>query len=364
MSSKQQTLSVYESGPVKEYFLRHIRQSTADRTTSAYERVLDRFDEFLRDRATTPAEATSQDCLDWVNSLREESYSEATIGTYFAYVRRFYKHLNNDPQVTEVDHDPTQPVSDLVDERVNTSPDRRDISLGEMRAFARGIRHPVRRAIVGVLLKTGMRAGELCNLDCRDIYLPEEHLFQSPRDELVEFAERTDLDCCGFLYLKNSCFDSNDNRPPIKERQNDAIVPIDSGLADVLTGAAWVRPDPISDEDPLFCSTSRWGQRLTLEMVGHAVKKPAREMGWYETGGGAENNVTPHYFRHFFTTHLRQESGDTGLVEYFRGDATDRIVDTYTHGWGDEYQRRYLENIYSIYNHRSCRPERILEVTP
>jgi integrase len=41
--------------------------------------------------------------------------------------------------------------------------------------------------------------------------------------------------------------------------------------------------------------------------------------------------VTPHYFRHFFTTHLRDRTGDRGIVKYLRGDVVEDVIDTYTH---------------------------------
>jgi integrase len=72
-------------------------------------------------------------------------------------------------------------------------------------------------------------------------------------------------------------------------------------------------------------------------------------MGWHQTGAGAGENVTPHYFRHFFTTHLRDRTGDRGVVKYLRGDVASDIIDTYTHNWGDQVRQTYLENIYTFY---------------
>jgi integrase len=65
-------------------------------------------------------------------------------------------------------------------------------------------------------------------------------------------------------------------------------------------------------------------------------------------GGSAEENVTPHYFRHFFTTHLRDRTGDRGIVKYLRGDVATDIIDTYTHNWGDRVRTVYEENIYQL----------------
>jgi len=91
-----------------------------------------------------------------------------------------------------------------------------------------------------------------------------------------------------------------------------------------------------------------WGQRLTPRAVRNVVTDHARAAGWYESGGSAADNVTPHYFRHFFTTHLRDRTGDRGVVKYLRGDVADDIIDTYTHNWGGQVRATYEENIYSI----------------
>ncbi len=127
------------------------------------------------------------------------------------------------------------------------------------------------------------------------------------------------------------------------------MIPVDDELAAVLTRWLAVRPDAISDAEPLFVSTSRqWGRRLTPQMVRNIVETHAREVGWYRRGGGAEENVTPHYFRHFFTTHLRDRTGDRGIVKYLRGDVAEDIIDTYTHNWGDRVREVYEQNVYSL----------------
>jgi integrase/recombinase XerC len=83
-------------------------------------------------------------------------------------------------------------------------------------------------------------------------------------------------------------------------------------------------------------------------MVRNVVETHAREVRWYCRGSGAEENVTPHYFRHFFTTHLRDRTGDRDIVKYLRGDVAEDIIDTYTHTWGDKVREVYEQNIYSL----------------
>ena len=109
-----------------------------------------------------------------------------------------------------------------------------------------------------------------------------------------------------------------------------------------------IRPDTPSTAEPLFASTSEWGRRITPSMVRSIVTEHARIAGWHRPGGGAEENVTPHYFRHFFTTHLRDRTGDRGVVKYLRGDVADDVIDTYTHNWGDQVREVYERHVYSV----------------
>jgi integrase len=83
-------------------------------------------------------------------------------------------------------------------------------------------------------------------------------------------------------------------------------------------------------------------------MVRTAVRSHCEKQGWYRQGGDATENVTPHYFRHFFTTHLRDITGERGVVKYLRGDVASDVIDTYTHNWGDRVESVYQSSIYQL----------------
>jgi integrase len=215
-----------------------------------------------------------------------------------------------------------------------------------MRTFVRSIGHPFERAVVLTLLKTGMRVGELCNLDLRDVSLP------AVRELGVDV--RPQLDGRGtalFVASEHSVGDvtNGERRTASNKRKRSTVVPIDDELRAVLLRWLAVRPDPISPAQPLFLSTrDNWGKRVTPHVVHHVVEEHASNRGWYREGGGAEENVTPHYFRHFFTTHLRDRTGDRGIVKYLRGDVAGDIIDTYTHNWGDRVRETYESQIYRL----------------
>ena len=332
-----------------EYFLQDIEHhGRNERTADAYRRVLSDYEAFLEARfGKTPTDASYRDCMAYVHELRT-THSKSTVATYASYLNRFYSYL---VRVGHADENPMTVVLEEMNESIESNPTRRDVTLPQMRSFVTGIRHPLHRAIVVTLLKTGMRAGELCNLDLIDCHLDHEATTWQPRahiagrpDSLFVSAEHT--------YGQKS---GGERRTASNKRKRETVVPVDEELQTALVRWLAVRPDThltgpsIAASEPLFVGTAdSWGQRLTPHVVHHVVEKYAREHGWYRTGGGAAENVTPHYFRHFFTTHLRDRTGDRGIVQYLRGDVASDVIDTYTHNWGDRVRNTYLEHIYSL----------------
>jgi len=340
------------------YFLEDMTyHGKSDRTRAAYERVLRRFEAFLADPERNPQSVTRdvgaasyRDCMAWIHQLRRSEVADSTIATYASYLHRFYAYLT---QVGTFDSNPMTLVMEEMDERIDTDPSRREIPLSAMRGFLRDIAHPLDHAVVCTLLKTGMRVGELCNLDLRDVALSDGTPLRAV--STGEVTPRTRLDGRGpSLYVSDEPTAgevvNGEERAASNKRKRSTVVPVDDELEAALRRWLAVRPETRSSAEPLFLSTSgSWGKRLTPDMVHHVVERHASAAGWHRPGGGAEENVTPHYFRHFFTTHLRDRTGDRGIVKYLRGDVGGDIIDTYTHNWGDRVRETYERNIYSLY---------------
>ncbi|SDR41845.1 tyrosine-type recombinase/integrase [Natronobacterium texcoconense] len=330
-----------------EYFLDDQRyHGKSERTLEAYDRVLHEFEAFLRERfdgVEGPRDADRRECMAWIHSLRGE-FEPSTIATYASYLNRFYDYMN---RVGVFEHNPMALVMEEMSESIDTDPTRRDVSVPEMQSFVDSISHPLERAIVVTLLKTGMRVGELCNLDLEDLHLetPEIDLEWEPR---VHLDRRPDSIFVSSEPARGKSV-NDEVRTASNKRKRDTVVPVDDELQWALIEWLAIRPDAVSPAQPLFLDTGEsWGQRLEPSDVRYIVKKHARERGWYRTGGGTTENVTPHYFRHFFTTHLRDRTGDRGIVQYLRGDVASDVIDTYTHNWGDRVRDTYLECIYSV----------------
>ncbi len=331
-----------DSQPAIEYFLEDITyQGKKPRTRDAYRRVLTDFESYLDSRGLSLGEANHRDCMAYIHGLRG-SVAESTVATYASYLHRFYEYM---VQVGRFDDNPMSLVLEEIDESINTDPARRDISIIEMRDFFGTIDHPLDAAVIGTLLKTGIRAGELCNLDLRDLTLDTSPVALNSRANLDGRAPSFYVDSeptQGEVY-------NGQERTASSKRKRATTIPVDDELAYLIRRWLAIRPDGRTETRPLFVSTAgEWGKRLTPDMVHHMVESHARDAGWYSDGGGPEENVTPHYFRHFFTTHLRDRTGDRGVVKYLRGDVAQDVIDTYTHDWGSRVRGVYKENIYNI----------------
>ncbi|MFB6131485.1 MAG: tyrosine-type recombinase/integrase, partial [Salinigranum sp.] len=324
--------------PVAYYLQDMEMHGRAERTLTSYERILRDFEGFLSDPDRNPfgttvplGEAGHRDCMAWVHSLRGD-LADGSVAIYAAGVHRFYAYMS---QVGVFDGNPMTLVMEEMDESIDKDPERRELDVPAMRRFVAGIGHPLHRAVVVTLLKTGMRVGELCNLDLRDLRLSGHGL------DGYDLRGRPQLEGRGdALYVDSAPargeVHNGEARLESNKRKRATVVPVDDELTRALVPWLAIRPDAQSSAEPLFVSTSdRWGERLTAASVRHYVRRYAEPAGWYEPGAGAGENVTPHYFRHFFTTHLRDRTGDRGVVKYLRGDVADDVIDTYTHNWGD-----------------------------
>ena len=333
-----------EENPVT-VFLRDMElHGKSARTRTEYERVLRRFERFLADRNTVPAAASHRDCTAFVHTLRTDpELAGSTVSTYASYLHRFYDYMT---RAGAFDANPMALVMEELDERIDPDPERREITVPEMRSFLDRIQHPLHRAIVTLFLKTGIRVGELCNLDLRDLTVE--------RSLPYELGDRTRLEGRPnslFVPSEPTAGESYNGevRSASNKRQRATVIPIDEETRAALVGWLAIRPDTFGGGEPLFCGTAaEWGQRLSPEQVQRIVREYATEEGWYEPGAGASENVTPHYFRHFFTTHLRERTGERGVVKYLRGDVADDVIDTYTHDWGGRVRRTYEAHIYSL----------------
>jgi len=229
---------------------------------------------------------------------------------------------------------------------------RRSVSVAQMGSFLRRrCTHPIFLAVFTTMAKTGIRVGELVNLDIRDVNFDHpliEEEYPNLRPELDDHPPDT-------IYIPANITEGKEYRGEIRKsgnkRKRPTFIPIDPELKQILFRYLLIRPPTNTVERPFFVGlggcTKRLNQRLTPATVNSQLRKRATKEGWI-TDGYHPMNVSPHYFRHFFTTHARERMSDSS-VKYIRGDKGDDVMDIYTHNWNNKVRDEYLSNIYRLF---------------
>ncbi|MFB6284082.1 MAG: tyrosine-type recombinase/integrase, partial [Halobacteria archaeon] len=301
-------------------------------TTEEYQRVLRDFGGYLEENyGKHHARATRRDCMGYISHLRKNGLSPSSISTYASYIHRFYSYLVKADEFPHANN-PMSLVMEEMNEGIDKNPRRRELDVEDVSEFVRTVNHPRDRCIVTVLFKTGVRAGELANLRMDHVSLTSgmDGRYGLGGSALVNEGS----------ILVPSDLEGN-------KRKRDTLIPVDHEVERVLE--RWLRVRPETNSDRIFVSLSNSDKGgLSPESISRIMRKYTSSYGWWSSDDGLRENVTPHYCRHFFTTHLRESSGDDALVKYLRGDVGGDILETYTHHWGDKVREKYVESIYQI----------------
>ena len=327
---------------------------------------------------------------------RELDISDSTRHDILSALVTFYNFLEEEKGV--VSNNPAQQAlrSFPEDEFDLTPPDRPRIEMGEMREFLDWLDTPFERAVILTLLKTGVRIGELINIDLRCVHLGDgtgntHPLYQSLLDQydvelISEVRSKPDT---MFVYTKFN--EETEIREEIRKRGNKrkdeqgSVIPIDDELKTALLEYLLTRNPPLEHDRrgtaiPLFTKPGNKGtlDRLTYDSVRSQFGEQSNdkpdgvlaEYGWYEEGAPTEENVFMHYFRHYFTDNHKHNHGvyrgwmPAGVIAYIRGDVDKSATvgserrestareNTYSHDDWRNYklniEQPYLDNVYKF----------------
>lgn len=317
-----------------------------------YEDGLAYLREFLDENGYEAGELTERHCKQLISKLKDTpALSQTTTKHYAGYIDRFYQFYNT-RGTFEVN--PMALALQQEDLETDTADMRRDVSVPEMADFLESIAHPLVYTIVFLFAKTGIRVSELCNLDARDLYLDHPGIRREyPSHRPILDGRPQSLYVAADDEMYEGAVVNGEERQATNKRERATVIPIDDELKQVLVYWLAMRPSSNSDATPVFTipvgkGDTKPGDRLTPGTARYRVVRWSKRYGWWHEGAGVETNVTPHYFRHFFTTHMRTRTQDDAFVKFIRGDTGDDIIDTYTHAWGDTIEETYLENIYKL----------------
>jgi integrase/recombinase XerD len=195
------------------------------------------------------------------------------------------------------------------------------------------------RSIIVLQLKLGLRAGEVANIQLRDVRMGDaaaaaHYPEMETHDRLKQYGN--------LLYVpSNHERDGNKSARP-------RLLPLDEEVRTLLDRYLFVRP--ANGEPWLFLSL-----KSHTQMTNKGVNKVWKDAFHPEYAETDEHRpVTSHFGRHRFTTYWRVEQDmNRQLVKYMRGDRTgayrnDRGMNAYLHAYYEDIERTYLDNMYNV----------------
>lgn len=320
--------------------------------------ALRHFAEFLDERGIEPGDVDDDAADDFIEGLEaKDSLKDSTVKTYAGRVAHFYDYAIRRQRSDTFSDITYNAIAVVIEDRPwndDRTTERRDISLKQMREAILSVSHPQLLCILMLLVKTGMRASELANIDMRDINLDhhwfDEH-FPECRENLEEkpdtlyIAPRSEMEIGAVV--------NGEERKDPNKRMRGTYVPIDKETKAVMLLWLAIRPPSRSPAEPFLTltipgRTTIAGDRLRADYIWDQVSDWAEEQGWWSSDATLESNVSPHYFRHFFRTVMGSRTNDQLLIKYFRGDTSD-AMDDYLHYWGELVREPYLQSVYKIF---------------
>ena len=206
-------------------------------------------------------------------------------------------------------------------------------TVADVRQLIRSTQHPLDKAVIALLAKTGMGVGELCNVDVNDICLPDSSALEMDGTRRPQWAEEN------VPLLRIRVPPEEGRYSTRRERAETTIVPVDEEVYRLVERWLLVRPDAISHAEPLFLSTdANWGERLTPSIVRHIVSERSKSIEFaneYESS----TTITPDDLRYFF---LERFSGRPCIREYVLGRRRLRKLSI------ERVHKQYSERIYRL----------------
>lgn len=167
------------------------------------------------------------------------------------------------------------------------------------------------KAMIMLLLKTGMRRGELLSLDIDDI---------NWRDQSITLK-------------------------PVAKRTN-RVVFFDDETARILRRWLVVRRERSRSKNSSSLWISTQGSQATRGWVDYQIEKAAILCGLHDPSSQKmEDHFSAHCCRHWFTTHLRRAGMPREFIQELRGDVRKEAIDIYDHIDKEELRKSYLAHI-------------------
>jgi integrase/recombinase XerD len=264
-----------------------VEKGLSQNTIRAYQRDIDKFAIFVRERKLTVSKVSRGDVVDFLGTLYRKGLDSRSVARHLVTIRGFFRFLLMEETISK------DPAGDIESPKFRQSlPDF--LSLEEVDKL---LRQPDVSAVVGLrdktmielMYSTGLRVSELCGLRLADIQI--------------------DAGCIRCIGKGN------------KER----IVPVGrQALAGVQDYMRKSRPDLLGSHSSPYLFLHTRGSKLSREAFWKMLSEYGRK-------AGLRKSLSPHMLRHSFATHLLDRGADLRSVQMMLGHSDISTTQIYTH---------------------------------
>jgi len=229
-----------------------------------------------------PAEITVQDIDAYIEHCQEAGHSIATQNRRLAAIRSFYEYL-----AVQSDAAPTNPVlpkRHFIPQGLRLP---RDIQDSDLQKLFAAIHRPRDRAMFLIMLRCGLRVGEIRDLSLPDLYL------EPARGSLPRLWVSGKGGSHRVVYL--------------------------SGQA-LAALKAWLNERPISEDPAVFLN--KFGKRFSITGIQDNLARCCRKAGLW---------ITCHQFRHTFGRQMVEAKVPVTTIQRLLGHIRLRTTETYLH---------------------------------
>jgi len=247
--------------------------------------------------------------VEYLAHLRKNKLKHNTIRHYFTVISSFYDFLLFKKYITINPVTPMFRRHYLKSFKVHDAEQRRQcLTVRQAKTLVESILDPRERAVVLLLMKTGMRRKELSELNL----------------ENVDMENKT-------IHIK-----------PTDKRSNE-IIYFDLETSIIL--GKWLKQrEKVNKNKIAAFFLDRFNNRLSPEAINKIVVKHATTVGLHNPDSDRlEDKLTAHALRHFFTTQMLEGGMPREFVQELRGDSSRSAIDIYYHIDKKKLQKSYLD---------------------
>lgn len=256
-----------------------------------------------------PAKVTQRDLKSFLQILQGRQLKVSTQKRVFSALNTFYRYLIFEEIATS---NPVEPFRErFLNMKEYDSESRRLITVDEVIKILKMMPSILDYALIFTLAKTGLRKGELLDMEVQDIDLKKR-----------------------ILYI------------PHKAKRSRNIAFIDDELEEVLKIYLEWRSTLRTRTLKLFVTKSGFG--IHKDYINRVIGEAAGKLGIHNQSGLLHEKVTAHCFRHFFTTYLHRAGMNEEYIKWLRGDAFREAWQIYNHIDEESVRREYYACIPSL----------------